>query len=152
MGNIFHFIIVVNYVDTCVDKGQVGAQLHVAGIEHVCQQGQIVAIPVVDDAVVLIGQFYTFLLCTQFGECRHEVDIVGLYGIFNLFLCQIMRFVCLSGSQSGLFQLFVVLEKRGNIIFDSNTKIPVVEIIVEGRHFNGDWTVQMFGGYDGHFR
>ena len=55
MCQISHFVVVVYKVDACIDQPEVGCEFHVAGIEHVGQQGQVVLITVGSDGVVFVG-------------------------------------------------------------------------------------------------
>ena len=68
MSNVFHLVVTVDYVDTRVDQSQVGTQFHVACIEHIGEQGQVIFVAVAGHVVVLIGQFHTFFLSAEVGE------------------------------------------------------------------------------------
>ena len=68
MGDVFHFIVVVQDVDAGIHQSQVGGELHVAGIQHVGQQRHLVFIAVLGDVVILVCQLYTVLLCPQVGK------------------------------------------------------------------------------------
>lgn len=84
MGDVFHFIVVVQDVDAGIHQSQVGGEFHVAGIQHVGQQRHLVFIAVLGDVVILVCQLYTVLLCPQVGKGSQEVHIPLLHGIFHL--------------------------------------------------------------------
>ena len=52
------------------------------------EQGKVVFITVAGYVIVLVGKFHAFLLCTQVCERGEKVDVVRLYTVFYLFLCQ----------------------------------------------------------------
>lgn len=54
--------------------------------------------------------------------------------------------------QTGLFQLVVVLEERREIVCYPYTYIPVIEVVVQYRNFDGYRSVQVFGRYKSNFR
>ena len=80
MGYVFHFIVTVNHVDTCIDQIQVSTQLHIAGVEHIGEQRKIVFVTVAGYIIILIG------LCAQVRERGEKIDVVSLNAIFYLFL------------------------------------------------------------------
>lgn len=79
MSNVFHLVVTVDYVDTRVDQSQVGTQLHVACIEHIGEQGQVIFVAVAGHVVVLIGQFHTFFLSAEVGV-RGKKRCVSKFG------------------------------------------------------------------------
>ena len=58
MCHISHLIIMVNQVDAGVHQCKIGAQFGVAGIQHVGQQGKLVAVAVAGHAVILISKLH----------------------------------------------------------------------------------------------
>lgn len=110
MCDVFHCIIIVQDIDAGVYQSQVGADLHVAGIQHVGQQCHPVLIAVIGNAVILIRQPDAVLLGTQIGKSGQEIYISLLYGIFHLLLHQLVAFLCLAHVQPRLFQFPVILE------------------------------------------
>lgn len=111
MGEVFHFIIMVEDVDAGVHQSEVGTELSVAGIQHIGEQRHLVAVAVVDDFVVLIRQPDAVFLCPQVGEGGQEVNVALLHGIFDLLLRQQVLLLGLTHVQPRLFQLPVVLEE-----------------------------------------
>ena len=75
MGDVFHFIVVVQDVDAGIHQSQVGGELHIAGIQHVGQQRHLVFIAVLGDVVILVRQPYAVLLCPQVGKGGQKVYI-----------------------------------------------------------------------------
>ena len=111
MSNIFHLIIIVNHVDASVHQPQVSTELHVAGIQHIRQQRQIVLITVARHAVVLVGKFHALLLRAQVGKRREEIHVTLLHRMIGLLLCQLVRFLSLPHVEASRLQLPVVLEE-----------------------------------------
>ena len=141
MCDVFHCIIIVQDVDAGVYQSQVGTELHVAGIQHVGQQCHPVLIAVIGNAVILIRQPDAVLLGTQIGKSGQEIYISLLYGIFHLLLHQLVAFLCLAHVQPRLFQFPVVLEQGRKVVFYAHAYVPVIEIIIQYRHFDGDRAV-----------
>ena len=69
-----------------------------------------------------------------------------------MLLRQLMEFLCLTHIQPCLFQLLVVLEQGGKVIFYPNPYVPIIEIVIQYGHFNGDGAVQMLCGDNGNMR
>ena len=143
MGDVFHFIVVVQDVDAGIHQSQVGGELHIAGIQHVGQQRHLVFIAVLGDVVILVRQPYAVLLCPQVGKGGQEVHIPFLHGIFHLFLHQLVSFLRLTHIQSRLFQRPVVLEQGGKVVFYAYAYIPIIEIVIQYGYFNGNGAVQI---------
>ena len=70
MGDVFHFIIVVQDVDAGVHQLHVGAEFCVACVQHVGEQGHSVLIARVGDVIVLVCQPNAVFLCSQVGKGR----------------------------------------------------------------------------------
>ena len=55
---VFHFVVMIEYVNAGVGQTEVGVELGVGGIEQVGEQSQFVFIAVAYQPVVLVGQFH----------------------------------------------------------------------------------------------
>ena len=107
-----------------------------------CQLRQVA---VVDHLIVLPSQLYALLLCFQLYKGLLIIGVSLLYLVVQLFGCNYVRLLCLTGTNMGLLHLLVLLEQRTDRVLDTNSYIPEVEVFVNGRYIVGKRTVEIVG-------
>lgn len=52
MSQVLHLIEIIDDIDTCIDQRQIGTQLHVAGVQHIGQQGHFILVTVIGYSII----------------------------------------------------------------------------------------------------
>ena len=118
---------------------------------HVGEASQVVIVAVARHAVVFIGQNQGFLTDFQVFDCllifhEHRMDAVVDALCHHGFL-----FLASSRLQVGLSDVVGAFVKCREVVLQTQTDKPIVEVVVEHRHFDEDWAVQVVFCDEGKF-
>ncbi len=144
--HVLHAIVGIDNVDAGIYLTELGIELEVGGIHHVCNQSELTEIAGIHHVVVLLCQFHALSLRFQFyiglliqhvGSLHFVVELLCLYG---------MCLFCLSGLYGSLLDSLVALEERAETVFHAYTHIPDVEVLINRWQFEEDRSVEVVCG------
>ena len=99
-----------------------------------------------DDGIVLIGQFHTFLLSIQLHISFHIFHLRCIDSQAGLFFSIIILLRISPNSEFIPSNGLTGLEQRREIIFHPYPYVPIVEVLIDRRHFDGDRPIQFITG------
>ena len=145
-GQLLEQVILIQDPDLVIGQLQFHVQLRIAGIQHIRNQCESVDISLPDNVKVFVSQLYTFFLCAQTDLRLIQIDVGFIDGVAGFFYGQFASLFHFQGRQPFLFKFLSVLEQRIQIVGNANSRIPVAEVVVQGRHFDQDRSVEIIGG------
>ena len=109
-------------------------------------KSDVIAIAIFDYLVILVSKLYALFQCGYLIVCLHIPHIVRLNSKRCLFHDLILTTTMHHRTILRLSDALVCLVKRVDRERYANSNIPIVEILIDGRYFNGYWTIKVISG------
>ena len=144
--HVLHAIVGIDDVDAGIHLAELGIELEIGGIHHVCNQSELAEIAGIHHVVVLLCQFHALSLRFQFYIGLLILQVGSLHIIVELLCLNGMCLFSLSGLYGCLLDAFVALEERAEAVFHAYAHIPDVEVLFNRWQFEEDRSVEVVSG------
>ena len=144
--HVLHAIVGIDDIDAGIHLAELGIELEVGGIHHVCNQSELAEIAGIHHVVILLSQLYALSLRFQFHVGLLILHVGSLHIIVELLCLNGMCLFCLSGLYGSLLDALVALEERAEAVFHAYAHIPYVEVLVYWWQFEEDRSIEVICG------